>query len=212
MSSSVLQPETSSAAPTAFSFREFRDEEIVDFFANGQQTFRLPAAQAGGVGRQRIVGAAHQPSERKPTAAFRAAQVGKMSPHNLSIRREKSVLCNFQTPTIPLSAGMDKSVSTIHPLGKQTRSLAAVAQGGRKLPPNAGRAAKVLFDPLAIPAVGPRERPACPMGIPIDGELDHLGENPPMKSDNELTKVVERWPRLSSAVRETIGTLVETVQ
>ena len=212
MSPNVLPTEASTDTPTAISFREFRDEEIVDFFANGQRTFQSPTALAGGFGRQRIVGFAHQPSEQKPTAAFRAAHVGKMRGNDPPVRRESSVLCNFRAPTIPLPTGTGESAPPSHPFGKQTRSLAAIARGNRKLSPGAGRAAKVLFDPLATPNTGPKESAPCPAGIRIDDGFDNPGEKPPMKSDDELTKIVERWPRLSSAVRETIGTLVEAIR
>ena len=201
MSSSVLQSEVSPDAPTALSFREFRDEEIADFFANGQRTFRPPTGADGGFGRQRIVGSVHHPSERKPTAAFRAAYAAK----------KQSVLCKFQPSTISLPVAIGESASSTHPFGKQPRSLAAIAMGGQRPSPDVGRAAKVLLDPLAV-SKAKTGTSATPCQGSSGIRIDSLGEQTPTSADSGLTKVVERWPRLSPACREVIGTLIETTR
>ena len=213
--SSDLPSDISTDAPAALSFHEFRDEEIVGFFANGHRTFRPLAVPETGFGWQRLVGAAHSPSSWKPTAAFRSVLAAKSG--ESATLRQKSVLRKSPTPTIPLpsaNSGIELP-SSVSPFGKQARPLGIVALAGRKVVPTNGRAAKVLADPLAAfsaKSKGPKS--PCPShpGIQIDGGLKNLGEKTLENADNELTKVVERWPRLSSAVREIIGTLVERVE
>ncbi len=202
--------------PTAYSFREFRDEEIVDFFANGQRTFRPATVSESGFGSRLVVGASHSVSERKPTAAFRSALAAKKGKAESSIRREKSVLCKFQTPTIPLPPSqVDNESSPAPPFGKQSRPLGVVALGGRKGPTNATRAARILCDPLAAfsaKSKGPKAPCPSSSGICIDGGIKDLGEKTLDNADCDLTKVVERWPRLSPALKEIIGNLVESGQ
>jgi hypothetical protein len=60
------------AHPVAISFKDFRDEEIVDFFTNEKRIFH-PETKPNGFGRHRLVGAPHFPVERKSTAAFRGS-------------------------------------------------------------------------------------------------------------------------------------------
>ncbi|MDR0705258.1 MAG: hypothetical protein LBF88_09745 [Planctomycetaceae bacterium] len=60
------------ARPVAISFKDFRDEEIVDFFANESRMFH-PETKPNSLGRSRLVGAPHFPMERKGTAAFRVS-------------------------------------------------------------------------------------------------------------------------------------------
>jgi hypothetical protein len=60
------------ARPVAISFKDFRDEEIVDFFANESRMFH-PEIKPNSFGRSRLVGAPHFPMERKGTAAFRVS-------------------------------------------------------------------------------------------------------------------------------------------
>ena len=213
-----LQPDISTDAPSALSFRDFRDEEIVGFFANGHQTFHPMAAPENGFGWQRLVGAVHSPSVRRPTAAFRAAVAVKQGTAELC-PLQKSVLRKFQSPTLPLPLPLTglsvEAPSSVSPFDKQTRSLGTVALAGRKIASNGGRAARVLADPLAaLSAKSKGPKAPCPNlpGIPIDGSIKNLGEKTLENADGELTKVVERWPRLSPAVKEIIGTLVERVE
>jgi hypothetical protein len=80
------------ARPVAISFKDFRDEEIVDFFANESRMFH-PETKPNSLGRSRLVGAPHFPMERKGTAAFRVSfrlnkgqqekEKNKISPHGL---------------------------------------------------------------------------------------------------------------------------------
>lgn len=59
--------------PVAISFQEFRDEEIVEFFANKNRSFQPGSPASGVLARSRIVGAPHFSRGRKPTAAFAAS-------------------------------------------------------------------------------------------------------------------------------------------
>jgi hypothetical protein len=173
-------------------FREYRDEEIAGFFANDHRTFHPAAVSVGGSGRQRIVGVVHSPSEQKPTAAFRTALAVK------------------ESPTIPLSTESESSFPP--PFGKQARPLASVALAGRKLLANNGRAAKILVDPLAaLSAKSKGPKAPCPPnpGIRIDGGMNNFGEKTLENADDELTKVVARWPRLSPTVKGIIGKIIE---
>ena len=210
-----LQPNVLADAPTALSFREFRDEEIVGFFANGHRTFRPAVASGSGFGWQRLVGAVHSASERKPTAAFRTALAVKKGAAETLFPRQKSVLRTVQAPTIPLPSAPDaEGASSASPFGKQARPLGAIALAGQKVALTGGRAAKVLMDPLtALSAKSKGAKSPCPShpGIRIDGGIKSFGEKTLENADAELIKVVERWPRLSSAAKEMIGTLVETV-
>ena len=200
MSSSDLH----SDVPTALSFSDFRDEEIVGFFANDQRTFFPMVASENGFGGQRLVGKVHPPSVPKPTAAFRTAFIEKQ-------REESSILHRPPTPTIPLPL---ENPSVELPLGKSARPLGIIASDGRKPTTNNGRAAKVLIDPLAARSAKtkePKSSYAIKLGIQvdqIDGNISTLGEKSATHTDDELAKLVERWPKLSSAVKEFIGTLV----
>ncbi|MDR2756547.1 MAG: hypothetical protein LBC20_12650 [Planctomycetaceae bacterium] len=60
------------ARPVAISFKNFRDEEIANFFANENRMFH-PETKQNSFGRSRLVGAPHFPIERKGTAAFRVS-------------------------------------------------------------------------------------------------------------------------------------------
>jgi hypothetical protein len=60
------------ARPVAISFKDFRDEEIVDFFANENRMFH-PEIKPNSFGRSRLIGAPHFSMERKGTAAFRVS-------------------------------------------------------------------------------------------------------------------------------------------
>lgn len=144
-----------SSRPIAISFQEYRDEEIVEFFANENRTFH-PENAGANFGRHRLVGAPHFTTKSKSTAtaAFRGSDQKKSS------RKEEDVI-----PTSPeilaeiLESAPDVLAATIHEppkrkkdirseptFNKPTRPLASVL-GGRSEKPR--QAASVLNDPLA---------------------------------------------------------------
>ena len=152
----------SSSPPIAISFQEFRDGEIVDFFANESRTFR-PDNVGNNFGRSRLVGAPHLPGKQNGTAAFRASfQRNEESEksnidHRTTILREETV-ATIPLPTEILDAPSDVLAATIHEppkkkkdirsepsFAKPSRPLGSVMNGGALKPK---QAAAVIDDPL----------------------------------------------------------------
>ncbi|MDR2346212.1 MAG: hypothetical protein LBE18_09115 [Planctomycetaceae bacterium] len=57
--------------PVAFSFQDYRDEAIIDFFANENRSFQPDISSSLSVSRLRLVGSSRL--EQRPTAAFRSS-------------------------------------------------------------------------------------------------------------------------------------------
>lgn len=158
----------------AISFTEFRDEEIVRFFANDGRSFHPDSASCSqnGFQRTRLVGSPHFSEGQKPTAAFRSSlqQTGegadspatpdrKSRPRSVAFREHSrktvpvpsDLLENHPILYPGTSAGSAKrsrSNSAELSFGKPTRPLGSVLMMDR------GRirktkAARVLDDPLA---------------------------------------------------------------
>ncbi|MDR2441821.1 MAG: hypothetical protein LBE12_20890 [Planctomycetaceae bacterium] len=90
------------ARPVAISFKDFRDEEIINFFANENRMFH-PETKHKSFGCSRLVGAPHFPIEHKGTAAFRVS----FRSNGLQLQQEKcssrnSILRAEPLGTIPV--------------------------------------------------------------------------------------------------------------
>ncbi|MDR1963242.1 MAG: hypothetical protein LBQ50_05645 [Planctomycetaceae bacterium] len=225
----------------AISFKDFRDEEIVDFFANESRKFR-PETAPNGFGRSRLVGAPHFPMERKRTAAFRVS----FRSNNLQQKNcPPSVLRTESVGTIPIppdiftfAANQDiqtatiknrsadrhsknpkrKQIKTIEPsFGKSTRSLASVLMAER---PTQKQTTRTVSNPLEN---GTKKSGLPSINIPINIPIN-LPINTPVRetektekqlfeclreTDEQLDRLIETWPRLSSQLKETITTLLE---
>jgi hypothetical protein len=98
--------------PVAFSFRDYRDEAIADFFANESRSFHPDISCGLSGGRLRLVGSSR--SESQPTAAFRAsislAEGAKNIADNMTAKPLNAYSKNLK-PTQKVLAGNQKSIS-----------------------------------------------------------------------------------------------------
>ena len=155
-----------STQPISISFQEFRNEEIVDFFANENRTFR-PDNVGENFGRNRLVGAPHFPARQKETAAFRVSFQKPEQQEKSTQSERKGVLREKQRETVPLPTEFleadpeilaatineppkRKKDITIEPsFSKPTRPLGSIVAGGNRLSnPRGNQAASVIEDPL----------------------------------------------------------------
>lgn len=163
---------TSQEQPIAISFNEFRNEEIVDFFASDNRPFCPDSDQNGRAFRSRLVGAPHflrgtqQREKKQPSAAFQplvqihADETGKIFPEPRG-----AVECNKTNPSsatdsaeksqpIIRVARLDeqtkqKRKKTAEPaFGKSTRPLGSLLVLGSNGSTKTNRAAKIVCDPL----------------------------------------------------------------
>lgn len=150
-----------SSRPVSISFQEYRDEEIVDFFANENRTFH-PENAGSNFGRARLVGAPsdkRRSPQQKGTAAFHISFPGTEGEKNaidMGTPREETTI---PLPVELLEAAPDVLAATIHEapkkkkdfrsepsLGKSTRPLASILRSRISVQK---QAAAVIDDPLA---------------------------------------------------------------
>lgn len=173
-----------SEAPVAISFLDYRDGEIVDFFANEHRTFRPETGEEAqkGFGHNRVVGRPHfsatEKAAGKADVNFRPSSEpsGQKSPKAGS--RPPAVAAGIlrsdeSSGTIPLPAeflddNLEVAAATLGggerrkrrpgnrepSFGKQARSLGSLA--GLSNLPEEHKAGRVLIDPLAGKTVRPR--------------------------------------------------------
>lgn len=152
---------SSNIPPIAFSFKEFRDEEIVEFFANENRSFH-PEIHSGGGSRSRVVGAPHFAKARKATAAFqsslpfqecdakaeeRQTYPGRETPASADRYENNPPVIRVSQFQDPLKKKRKKSIEPS--FGKPTRPLGTLVMMGRiSVASREGRAARIVCDPL----------------------------------------------------------------
>lgn len=236
------------ARPVAISFKDFRDEEIVDFFANESRTFH-PETKLNGMGRSRLVGAPHFPMERKGTAAFRASfrlnRVQQEKEKNSSRHYESHtesigtipitpdifILANdpeiltktaknrldenhSKNPNKNLNKNLNKNpkrkkFKTVEPSFRKSSNPQASVLITEQASKN--QAVKIVYNPLENET---KKNVFRPINSPVS-EIENA-ENPEKRlferiraTDEQLDRLIETWPRLSSQLKETITTLLE---
>ncbi len=203
--------ESLSTQPVSLSFQEFRDEQIVHFFANEHRTFR-PDQVGVNFGRCRLVGAPHDLSNRphpsnqhgvgkKSRAGLREKTqatvplTSDMQPEVLSVSKVKMatlVEASFSKSARPLGAGQGTVGPGTAGQGVHPTNTAAAERSAPKSNP---KPKKPILMKLAFP------RPAA---TPEETLLKQLRE-----TDPQLGRLVEIWPRLSPQIKETILALIE---
>lgn len=181
----------------AISFKEFRDEEIVEFFANENRSFQPGHESGNSVSRSRIVGSPHFRSDRKPTAAFRSSvRIDEPFVTDRFSEQEESVLVRLGDATeeesmIRVGRGVEsknKRKKTIEPaFNKSTKPLGSLALFGR----NASlrkelRAARIVNDPLEEAWALKQERKAKESNIEL-----HPFRPEPVESASQQTVSME---------------------
>ncbi|MDR2705365.1 MAG: hypothetical protein LBC02_06275 [Planctomycetaceae bacterium] len=226
--------------PVAISFKDFRDEEIVDFFANESRMFH-PETKSNGLGRSRLVGAPHFPMERKGTAAFRVSfrlnRVQQEKEKNASRchgSRTESIGTIPMTPDIfiltndpevltkttknrlaenpsknPNKNPKRKKLKTIEPSfpkpSSPQASVLMTEQAGKN------QAVKIVYNPLENETKKSIFSPinASVTGTEKTGDTEKQLFERIRETDEQLDRLIETWPRLSSQLKETITTLLE---
>ncbi|MDR0335642.1 MAG: hypothetical protein LBI18_00975 [Planctomycetaceae bacterium] len=225
------------ARPVAISFKDFRDEEIVDFFANENRMFH-PETKPNCFGRSRLVGAPHFPMERKGTAAF------CVSFHNNRLPQEKysshnGILLADSIGTIPVPPDIfaftnKNNTNTVtaskrsfgkhsqNSKRKQTKNIELSFVKSSRLsasalvtaPTDRKRAINLVADPLENETKNfPLSSNKTPVNETESSEktesIPQYSFEPVRETDAQLDRLIETWPRLSSQIKETITTLLE---
>ncbi len=219
-----------STQPVSLSFQEFRDEEIVDFFANDNRTFR-PDNVGENFGRSRLVGVPHfskqhNPGRQKGTAAFR---VSFQAPSPVTSDQTTATISDSQKRKFDIST----DVSAVPSFSKAVRSLGSAVGGVRQAGSRPGISASVNNDTTGKKRVEKpskkgiktsedpqdNDRPILmklsfpgPRRLPDeDGVASHVARllEQLQETDQQLSRLVETWPRLSPRLKETITALIE---
>jgi hypothetical protein len=228
------------ARPVAISFKDFRDEEIVDFFANESRMFH-PETKPNGLGRSRLVGAPHFPMERKGTAAFRIS----FRLNSVQQEKEKNASRNHRSQTEPIGTipiTPDIFILTNDPEVLTKTAKNRLAENHSKNPnknpkrkknktvepsfrkpsspqasvlmteqANKNQAVKTVYNPLENET---KKNVFSPINTPVfetaktEDTEKQLFERI-RETDEQLDRLIETWPRLSSQLKETITTLLE---
>lgn len=182
--------------PVAISLQEFRDEEIVEFFANKNRSFRSGSPMSDEKPRSRLVGAPHFSRDRKPTAAFNASSGARAdkfpAEENISgstAGRESSEgngILFEDGPVIRVSPGLGREKSckkTAEPaFGKTPRPIGSLFGGRPTNPGKPPKAAGIVCDPLD----GKIRKPRCQQF-----ERHPLDVPPPSKTVRSATDIFD---------------------
>lgn len=163
-------------------FKEFRDEEIVDFFANENRTFH-PAMSSSDeqFGRCRLVGTPPILPQRKGTAAFRSCAGQEAAEVNASSKTQGIFLTEklFDAPS-------------------QMVGTRLVLQGSRQ--------EHTEYPSVIMPFRRPEENDVTDVTKNADSSLPEKETE-----DIRLTRLIAIWAELPEQFKETITALLDTL-
>ena len=211
------------SAPSAMTipFREYRNDDIADFFANESRTFQPPlgATQNENVASKHVVG---RPNKERVSVRYAALNTGlspsqsagiDFCPKNLSQERGSRSEANSDFPCACVKLGASQKTPDL-PFGKQPRALGSLLPLMQKTEEQ--KAVRLVSDTL--PRKGMRIIAAAAGSASTDSE--ELSASLPFalekalairceEIDAELGRLVESWPQLPQTIRESIAALVD---
>jgi hypothetical protein len=176
--------------PVAIPFKNFRDEEIVDFFANEKRTFQPNLTAPNESGRSRLVGAPHFATEHKGNAAFHVSFRLNDLPQEhdeprCGVIREKKV---GTIPTIPIPSDI---------LDANPKILAATLK-------------EEVTKRKRIKKIEPAfSKPVLPIAA---AKVEEQLSEQIQETDVQLSRLIHNWHKLSTELKEKISALLDVTE